>query len=55
MHQVNPVLEKKKKTYDAGTGPVPDEADNVRGLFYPGPDSNDGYRNADAQLCFNNN
>jgi hypothetical protein len=32
-HQVNPVLEKKKKTYDAGTGPVPDEADEVRDLF----------------------
>ncbi len=40
-----------KKTNNAGTGPVPDQAKAVRHFFGPVPDWNYWCRNADAQLC----
>ncbi len=40
------------RTNDAGTGPVPDEADAVRHFFSLVPDKNSGCRNADAGVSF---
>jgi hypothetical protein len=41
-----------KKTNDAGTGPVPDQAKAVRHFFGPVPDWNYQCRNGDAGVSF---
>jgi hypothetical protein len=41
-----------KKTNDAGTDPVPDQAGAVRHFFGMVPEWNNGCRNADAGVSF---